>query len=49
MIAADDAFSDGLKLARDVDPEGTRTVGVLTKIDLMDRGTNVIDILAGRM
>jgi replication fork clamp-binding protein CrfC len=29
------ANSDGLKMARDVDPEGTRTIGVLTKIDLM--------------
>lgn len=29
------ANSDGLKLAREVDPEGTRTVGVLTKVDLM--------------
>lgn len=36
-------------MARDVDPEGLRTVGVLTKIDLMDRGTNVIDILAGKV
>ncbi|KIO30254.1 hypothetical protein M407DRAFT_14383 [Tulasnella calospora MUT 4182] len=43
------ANSDGLKLAREVDPEGLRTIGVLTKIDLMDRGTNVIDILAGRI
>ena len=29
------ANSDGLKMAREVDPEGTRTIGVLTKIDLM--------------
>ena len=32
---ADLANSDGLKMAREVDPEGTRTIGVLTKIDLM--------------
>jgi len=29
------ANSDGLKMAREVDPEGTRTIGVLTKVDLM--------------
>lgn len=29
------ANSDGLKMAREVDPDGLRTVGVLTKIDLM--------------
>jgi replication fork clamp-binding protein CrfC len=43
------ANSDGLKMAREVDPEGTRTIGVLTKIDLMDQGTDVVDILAGRV
>ncbi|CEJ04678.1 hypothetical protein G6F70_008950 [Rhizopus microsporus] len=43
------ANSDGLKLARDVDPEGLKTIGVLTKVDLMDEGTDVIDILAGRV
>lgn len=43
------ANSDGLKLAREVDPEGARTVGVLTKVDLMDQGTDVIEILAGRV
>jgi len=46
---ADLANSDGLKMAREVDPEGTRTIGVLTKIDLMDTGTDVVDILAGRV
>ncbi|KAH8100213.1 Dynamin central region-domain-containing protein [Cristinia sonorae] len=43
------ANSDGLKLAREVDPEGQRTIGVLTKVDLMDQGTDVVDILAGRI
>ncbi|KAI8342412.1 Dynamin central region-domain-containing protein [Chlamydoabsidia padenii] len=45
----DFANSDGLKMAREVDPEGLRTIGVLTKIDLMDEETDVIDILAGRV
>lgn len=39
------ANSDALKLARKVDPYGERTIGVLTKIDLMDEGTNCVDIL----
>ncbi len=43
------ANSDGLKLAREVDPEGLRTIGVLSKVDLMDKGTDVVDILAGRV
>src|ERR1700730_67982 len=43
------ANSDGRKLAREVDPEGQRTIGVLTKVDLMDEGTDVVDILAGRI
>eukprot|EP00160_Parvularia_atlantis_P014272 Unigene3449_Nuclearia_a/m.10557 Unigene3449_Nuclearia_a/g.10557 ORF Unigene3449_Nuclearia_a/g.10557 Unigene3449_Nuclearia_a/m.10557 type:complete len:546 (+) Unigene3449_Nuclearia_a:162-1799(+) len=43
------ANSDGLNLARQVDPDGQRTIGVLTKIDIMDEGTNVLDILAGRV
>lgn len=43
------ANSEGLKMAREVDPEGSRTIGVLTKVDLMDKGTDVIDILAGRI
>ncbi|KAK5174409.1 Dynamin- GTPase protein [Saxophila tyrrhenica] len=41
--------SEALKLARHVDPVGKRTIGVLTKIDLMDHGTNALDILSGRV
>lgn len=41
--------SEALKLARHVDPLGRRTIGVLTKIDLMDHGTNAMDILSGRV
>lgn len=41
--------SEALKLARHVDPLGRRTIGVLTKIDLMDHGTNALDILSGRV
>ncbi|KAM9982607.1 hypothetical protein ACTFIZ_007124 [Dictyostelium cf. discoideum] len=39
--------SDALKLAQQVDPLGKRTIGVLTKLDLMDKGTDAIDILLG--
>lgn len=39
------ANSDALKLARKVDPYGERTIGVLTKIDLMDDGTNCLDVI----
>lgn len=42
------ANSDGLKLARQVDPEGKRTIGVLTKLDLMDTGTHALDVLSGK-
>ncbi|KAK6455859.1 Dynamin central region-domain-containing protein [Scheffersomyces xylosifermentans] len=41
--------SESLKLARQVDPTGKRTVGVLTKLDLMDQGTNAMDILKGNV
>ena len=43
------ANSDSLKISREVDPEGNRTLGVLTKIDLMDKGTNALDMLNGRI
>ena len=41
--------SEALKLARQVDAMGRRTIGVLTKLDLMDHGTNAMDILSGRV
>ena len=42
VIAAnsDIATSDGLKMAKELDTDGTRTLGVLTKLDIMDEGTN---------
>ncbi|XP_068649950.1 phragmoplastin DRP1E-like [Aristolochia californica] len=44
----DIATSDAIKIAREVDPPGERTFGVLTKLDLMDKGTNALDVLEGR-
>lgn len=35
-------------MARQVDPEGIRTLGVMTKIDIMDKGTNAKNILLGK-
>ena len=45
----DFATSEPLKLARDVDPEGNRTLCVLTKLDLMDHGTDAVDVLMGKL
>ncbi|WJX54078.1 dynamin GTPase [Trifolium repens] len=44
----DIATSDAIKISREVDPTGERTIGVLTKIDLMDKGTDAVDMLEGR-
>lgn len=46
---ADLATSASLRLAKQVDPEGVRTLGVLTKLDLMDRGTDAMSMLTGRL
>jgi len=43
------ANSDALKLARKVDPYGERTIGVLTKIDIMDEGTDCLEIIQGKI
>lgn len=32
-----------------MDPLGERTIGVITKIDIMDEGTNAMDLLAGKV
>ena len=47
VIAAnsDIATSDGLMLAKDIDVAGTRTLGVLTKLDIMDAGTDAKKVL----
>lgn len=39
------ANSDAIQLSKEVDPNGDRTVGVLTKLDLMDKGTDALAIL----
>ena len=44
---ADLATSDAIRLASEVDPYGERTIGVLTKIDIMDRGTDATAVLQG--
>lgn len=43
------ATSESLKLAKETDVDGRRTLAVVTKIDLMDAGTDAIDILCGRV
>jgi len=43
------ATSDALQLARTADPEGLRTIGVLTKLDLMDDGTDAREIMENRL
>ncbi|KAI9562772.1 hypothetical protein GHT06_010226 [Daphnia sinensis] len=43
------ANSDALKLAKEVDPDGLRTIGVITKLDLMDEGTDARDVLENRL
>ncbi|XP_052624423.1 uncharacterized protein LOC111915695 isoform X2 [Lactuca sativa] len=40
----DVATSDTIKLTKEVDPLGERTFGVLTKLDLIDKGTNALDV-----
>ena len=46
---SDLANSDALKLAKEVDTTGVRTIGVITKLDLMDEGTDAKDILENKV
>ncbi len=46
---SDLANSESIKMARIVDPDGSRTVGVISKIDLMDAGTDAIEMLQGKV
>ncbi|CAG06088.1 unnamed protein product [Tetraodon nigroviridis] len=43
------ANSDALKIAKEVDPQGLRTIGVITKLDLMDEGTDARDVLENKL
>ena len=45
----DIATSAGLQLAREVDPQGLRTLGVLTKLDVMEEGTDALQTLKGHV
>nr|WCA47176.1 dynamin-related protein 1 [Phascolosoma esculenta] len=45
----DMATSEALKLAKEVDPDGRRTLAVVTKLDLMDQGTDAMEVLCGRV
>ncbi|XP_075104931.1 dynamin-related protein 3A-like isoform X1 [Nicotiana tabacum] len=46
---ADLANSDALQMAKEVDPTGTRTIGVITKLDIMDKGTDAKNFLLGKV
>lgn len=45
---ADMTTSDGLQMARQCDPKGVRTIGVVTKVDIMDKGTNAKRMIEGK-
>lgn len=45
---ADITTSDALQMARNIDEKGIRTIGVFTKIDIMDKGTSARRMLMGQ-
>nr|XP_048333590.1 dynamin-related protein 3A-like isoform X1 [Ziziphus jujuba var. spinosa] len=46
---SDLANSDALQIAGNADPDGMRTIGVITKLDIMDRGTDARNLLLGKV
>lgn len=46
---SDLANSDALQIARTADVDGSRTIGVITKLDIMDRGTDACNLLLGNV
>ncbi|KAL2936739.1 Dynamin-related protein 3A [Bienertia sinuspersici] len=46
---SDLANSDALQMAGIADPDGYRTIGVITKLDIMDRGTDARNFLLGKV
>lgn len=44
----DMSTQDSLLMAQEEDPEGIRTIGVITKIDIMDKGTNAKKMLTNQ-
>ncbi|GMP38861.1 hypothetical protein CsSME_00009958 [Camellia sinensis var. sinensis] len=46
---SDLANSDALQIAGNADPDGYRTIGVITKLDIMDRGTDARNFLLGKV
>ncbi|KAD6454285.1 hypothetical protein R6Q59_016095 [Mikania micrantha] len=46
---SDLANSDALQIAGNADPDGYRTIGVITKLDIMDRGTDARHFLLGKV
>ncbi|XP_042499806.1 dynamin-related protein 3B-like [Macadamia integrifolia] len=46
---SDLANSDALQIAGTADPDGYRTIGVISKLDIMDRGTDARNFLLGKV
>ncbi|GMY38968.1 dynamin-related protein 3A-like [Fagus crenata] len=46
---SDLANSDALQIAGNADPDGHRTIGIITKLDIMDRGTDARNLLLGKV